>query len=244
MKKLSAAFTALCLAIAMLLGTVVFAEVADNRKINRLLAFGDSVVYGDSAMIYNPMGGVKCGDQQFANLIAQEYELNYITSSSDLTTSGRWYRKYAKNGAIMKNEDYYNANYGSILEQVTNCPDAVVAAADTIVMDGGINDVSRAVGIQVSNTVKATGFSQLMQSYSYDELVELIDSLKNMTDDELETFKTENSVTATIYTWQKIKSNIVDGYTAVVDKLLEKGFDGTIYMQNNLNPFAGSSNTK
>ncbi|MGN0115311.1 MAG: dockerin type I domain-containing protein [Acutalibacteraceae bacterium] len=225
MKRLSAIITALCLTVAMLFGTVVFAEADDNRKINRLLAFGDSVVFGDSK-IWNPMNDQKCGDQQFANLIAQEYGLTYIRNSSDTTTTGRWYRKYARNGAIMKNEEYFNANYGSILNQVTNCPDAIIAAADTIVMDGGINDVCHAVGINVSNKGVPQGTDKDIQSYSLEEMKTFIDNLKNMTEAD------------GYYTWQDIKKNIVDGYKEVMDTLLAKGFSGTIYMQNNINPFA------
>ena len=157
MKKTLSIILAFALFITTL--TVSFAGVsAEEQKINRLLAFGDSVVFGDSKL-WNPMNDQKCGDQQFANLIAQEYGLNYISSSSNTSTDGRWYRKYAKNGAIMKNEDYMNANNGSILNQVTNCPDTFVATADTIVMDGGINDVSNAVGILKSNSGKPSGYT-------------------------------------------------------------------------------------
>ncbi|MGN0173500.1 MAG: hypothetical protein ACI39F_03575, partial [Acutalibacteraceae bacterium] len=246
MKKILSLLIVLVFSLTSVIGVSSNADVTtnDNAKINRLLAFGDSVIFGDSAAIFNPMTGQKCGDQQFVNLIAQEYGLNYISSSTNTTTDGRWYRKYAKNGAIMKNEDYYNASYGSILNQVTNCPDDYIAAADTIVMDGGINDVSNAVGIIKSNSGNPNGYTTNITSKTYDEMVTFVDTLKNMSDEELAALLEANSITSTLYTWQKIKSNIVDGYKAVMDTLLEKGFSGTIYMQNNLNPYAGSVDEK
>ena len=239
MKKILSIILTLAMVITTL--AVSFANAsADDQKINRLLAFGDSVVFGDSK-IWNPMNGQKCGDQQFANLIAREYGLNYIYNSSDTSTDGRWYRKYAKNGAIMKNEDYMNANNGSILNQVTNCADSIVAAADTIVMDGGINDVSQAVGISFLNKGYPQGCTDDMypqgaktdlQKFTLDEMKTFVDTMKNLTE------------TESYHTWQEIKQNIVDGYKEVLDTLIAKGFNGTIYIQNNINPFTenGKSN--
>ena len=86
MKRLSSIITALCLALTMYTGVLIPANATERFTVNKLVTFGDSVIFGAC------MGGPNVqadayGDQKVVDLLGQEFGLKRYTSTDTETQS-------------------------------------------------------------------------------------------------------------------------------------------------------------
>lgn len=249
-----------------------FAEVSGA---NRIIAFGDSVVFGDSNVGYG--SGNRFGDEHFLNLLGKQNNLSRITSTSQATANGRWFINLAKNGYTIGDKEYWSTTRaadtynGTIYEdEVLTCSATALKNADTIILDGGVNDFCRIAGWMTSAVYKTTtdsqgntvntpivtssktsrneiipGETKMLTSMSDSEVVALVNKFKNLKGAAFEAYKQQyyDKLGDAVRSWDEFRNIEIEYLDKIVQHVKSCGFNGNIYFMNNPNPFVNKSGT-
>ena len=245
----------------------------EKHAVNRIIAFGDSVVFGDSNDGYG--AGNRFGEEHFLNLLGKEYSLERITKAAQGTADSRWFINLAKNGYTIGDKNYWETTRaagtynGTIYEdEVMNCDPELIKNADTVILDGGVNDFGRLAGWMSSatyytetdeggNTVTtpmvkssttsrytaAPGESKTVSNMTVAEVEAYVEKYKNLKGDSFAEYKeTYKDVVGTaVRSWDEFRSIETEYLEKIVTYLMDNGFKGNIYFMGNPNPFVGKS---
>ncbi len=258
MKKILSVLLSIIVAFGLFSTVFVFADNEPTAQVSRVIAFGDSVVYGDSNSGYG--SGNKFGEEHFINLLGKEYSLNRITKTSDATANGKWFINLAKCGYTIGDKSYWETTRapgtynGTIYEdEIMACDTTVLANADTIVLDGGVNDLCRLAGWLASASYSGTytgsekiaaynvapGETKTISAMTAEEALAYAEKYKNLKGDAFEEFKTtyESNLTSAVRSWEQFRNVEITYLTNIVTYLDSCGFDGNIYFMDNPNSF-------
>lgn len=248
LKKIISKINILILCLALI--SANFAVVSASEEITSIIAFGDSIMNGYSYQcgkgLAQSIWSDYFGNRKFASLIAKEYgltEINYLPSGE---TADKWYQNKAIPGAYIGNEEYWTTVKDSpnmIFEtEIKGYDTEKLKNADAIIMNGGINNCTTAVGFEhyttSGGTVKLAAESKAVSAMTSDEVTAFVDKYKNMTAEELETYKSSYTTRAGTNTWDFFADMEEEYLEKIVAYLNETGFSGKLYIMDNINPFS------
>ena len=252
MKKITSILVALLLTLSVSFSCPF---VSASTEMKSIIAFGDSIMNGYSYQcgkgIAQSIWSDYFGNRKFASLLAKEYgltEANYLASGQ---TADKWYENKAIPGAYIGNQEYW--------QTVKDSPNTIFATeikrydteklknADAIIMNGGINNCTTAVGFEhyttSGGTVKLAAESKAVSSMTTEEVTTFVEKYKNMTDEELEIYKSSYTTRAGTNTWNFFADMEKNYLEQIVGYLNEVGFSGKLYIMDNINPFSDGNSS-